>query len=99
MSTTTNAATSSDLIDRIRQLIYDCGPTLTKHDQALVAIKTCIEEGVDTKARIISVLCGVGFNAGHVANILNPRKSPFTTADHWRSDASGRYVLHEASRA
>jgi hypothetical protein len=80
-------------------LIYDCGPTLTKHDQALVAIKACIDEGVNTKARIISVLSRVGFNAGHVANVLNPRKSPFATADHWRLEPSGRYVLHVAPNA
>jgi uncharacterized protein YhbP (UPF0306 family) len=99
MITNTRVAASSDLIDRILQLIYDCGPTATRHDQALVAIEACIAEGVNTKPHIIGVLRGVGFKAGHVASVLDPKRGPFANAAHWRIDGEGRYSLHEDEAA
>jgi protocatechuate 3,4-dioxygenase beta subunit len=99
MTTEITDAALDALVDRIRQLIYDCGPTANRHDLAVVAIEACIAEGADTKADLMRVLVRAGFKAGHVAMVLDPRKGPFASAEHWQADADGRYRLRERGPA
>jgi hypothetical protein len=88
----------TDLFARIQEAIDECGPTMNKHDRAVVAITHCIGDGIHTKTDIIRVLVTYGFTGGHIDNMLNNRKGPYRNADFWRVDADGRYhLLDEAA--
>jgi two-component sensor histidine kinase len=60
----------ADLIQEAGSHFCDCGPATNRHDQALVAIKACIFEGVNTKPGLISALARCGFKRGHIASVL-----------------------------
>jgi hypothetical protein len=95
MITSTNPITPPELVQQLRGLVGGCPPGVDRHSKALVAIKACIAAGVDTKRHLIGVLKHVGFKPGHIANVLDPKKGPFSNSDHWWVDASCRYHLLE----
>ena len=94
MITSTTPVTPSGLIDRIREAVQACGSN--KNDRAIVAIKICILEGVDTKRHIVSCLMQAGLENSHAGAIIDTRQGPSPTAHEWRLGQDGRYRLHES---
>ncbi len=86
---------SKALFDRLSELQADCGPN--KHDQATALITACILEGLNTGARIVGALTGLGMNPGHVWIVLKEGTGANPDRHHWRRDENGIYSLLEAA--
>lgn len=64
-----------------------------KHDQALVLIEACLDQGIDTRKGIIAALVELGFDYRHVAILLNEHAGTNPERHSWRRDETGRYSL------
>lgn len=84
---------SSERSARLRGLIDACQPGTNRHDQAIVAITACIEEGLNTRAGIIAEMRQLGFDPRHVAITLNGGSGVDPRSHRWRRDAAGQYAL------
>ncbi|WP_156457483.1 hypothetical protein [Altererythrobacter sp. Root672] len=78
------------LYDRLRKLLRDCGPN--KHDQAIVLITACVEEGITQGRDIVRTLQALGLNAQHVGKTLSDGTGNQPERHRWRKDAAGCYV-------
>ena len=90
------SATSSpedDHLDCLRKLKASCGAN--KHDQALTLISACISGGIDTRARIISMLNRLGMNPAHVALMIDEHTGTNSERHYWFAECEGRYALLE----
>ena len=83
----------AELFDRLRGLIQACGTEANKHDQAIAVIAACIDEGLDTRPRIVGAMRHLGFSAAHAAMILNEATGCNSERHRWRADEGGRYSL------
>ena len=81
------------LFDRLRGLIQACGPEANKHDQAIAVIAACIDEGLNTRPRIVGAMKHLGFSTAHAAMILNEATGSDPSRYRWQRDSSGRYSL------
>ena len=90
MITSTNPITPPKLLDELTEALDTLQADVTLHQRAFVGIMICLDNFVDTKRHIISVLQKVGFNPRHIAMVLDPRKGPFKS-EYWLVDAAGRY--------
>jgi hypothetical protein len=95
MKLSTQPQTPRDLIPNIRKLTAACGSTVNKNDKAIVAIKLCILNGVDTEDHIVHCLMEAGFHNGHAGSILNKNAGASPSRYHWWLDKDERYQLHE----
>lgn len=71
-------------------LLEGCAGT-NRHDQAIVAITFCIDEGITTGQQIIGVLRHMGFNARHVGKLLHDLSGNDPARHFWHRDAEGHY--------
>lgn len=69
----------------------------SRHDQAVVAIKLCIDYGINTLPRIIGVLQKKGFSRGHIANLIKEEMGADPDGNHWLRDADGFLHCHPDS--
>ncbi|KXU29479.1 hypothetical protein A0J57_23175 [Sphingobium sp. 22B] len=88
-----NSASDADLFKRLRGLMRSCQSEVGKHDQAIIVIAACIEEGLDTRPRIVGAMKKLGFNSAHVAITLNKATGSDLERHRWRLDGAGRYSL------
>ena len=84
-------ALDATLFDRLRGLIQACGPEANKHDQAIAVIAACIDEGVNTRPRIVGVMKHLGFSTAHAARMLNESTGCHPSRYRWQSYLAGRY--------
>ncbi len=78
---------------RLRLLQQACGPN--KHHQAIALITACIEEGWNTRARIVGALSQLGFDERHAAMTVIKNAGPNPVRHHWQPDEKGVYRLHD----
>ncbi len=78
----------------LRELDHACRANGSKHDRAIALICACIDEGVDTGARIVGALKRLGFNAQHVGKLLHDYTGNDPSRHHWQRDEAGRYSNH-----
>lgn len=81
------------LFDRLRGLIQACGPEANKHDQAIAVIAACIDEGLNTRPRIVGAMKHLGFSTAHAAMMLTEATGCNPERHRWRADEGGRYSL------
>ena len=84
---------SAALFDRLRGLIDACSLEANRHDQAIAVITACIDEGIDTRPRIVGMMKHLGFDYRHAAMTLNDAAGIDSDRHRWRRDATGRYSL------
>lgn len=87
-------AGTDPVIERLKRLHATCTAGGNKNDTAVALITACLEEGVDTRARIIGALEPLGFNYKHIAIMLQRGTGNTPERDRWRLDMAGRYHLH-----
>lgn len=92
-STISTAADSANLFDRLRALLDACGSAANQHDRAIVGITACIDEGIDTRPRIIGVMQHLGFDRRHIALILNEGTGGDVNRHRWQRKEEGHYSL------
>ena len=83
-----------DFGQRLKRLHVACAAGGNKNDSAVALITACIEEGIDTRARIIGALEPLGFDYRHVAIQLQRGTGTNAAQDRWRLDPDGRYHLN-----
>ncbi|MCB4862723.1 hypothetical protein K7W03_24355 [Sphingobium sp. PNB] len=83
----------AELFDRLRGLIQACGTEANKHDQAIAVIAACIDEGLNTRPRIVGAMRHLGFSAAHAAMMLNEATGCDPSRYRWQRDSTGRYSL------
>ena len=84
------------LIEDMRALREACGPTANKNDQASVVIQALIEQGYNTKSRVIGAMMRVDFDRGHAASVLEHGAGSDPKRYRWWCDPSKIYRLHNA---
>lgn len=72
------------------RLLENCAGT-SRHDQAIVGINFCIDEGIDTGPQIIGVLKRKDFKSRHVGKLLFDLTGDDPARHLWFKDAEGRY--------
>lgn len=96
-TTATDPLATKDLTDaffrRLRQLYQACRE-LSKHEQARVLIRACMEEGLIEGTRIVGVLTRIGFNRQHAGLILRSLCGSNPERNDWGKDTAGHYHLH-----
>lgn len=94
----TDPLATKELIDaffrRLRQLWLDCGEGMSKHEQARVLIRACIEEGLVNGKRIVGVLARIGFDRRHAGLTLGSLCGSNPALHDWWRDETGCYRLH-----
>ena len=95
MTPTNSDDDSIALFNRLRGLKAACGPRINKHDLAIVLISACIDEGLDTRPRIVGALRSLGLDYRHVAITLKQGTGVSPTLHRWHRDAEGRHSLHD----
>lgn len=61
---------SDSLYQDMTDLIANCGAEANRHDLAIVAIEASLDNGINTKRHLIGFLQHLGFDRGHIANLL-----------------------------
>ena len=61
---------SDALYQDMKNLIASCGVEANRHDLAIVVIEASLDDGINTKPHLIGFLQHLGFDRGHVANLL-----------------------------
>ncbi|WP_447750843.1 hypothetical protein [Sphingopyxis fribergensis] len=61
---------SNALYQEMKDLIASCGAEANRHDLAIVAIEASLDNGINTKRHLIGFLQHLGFDRGHIANLL-----------------------------
>ncbi len=87
------ASGSAVFLDGLRDLQRDCGPNC--NDQAVALITACIEEGWNTRARIVGALKALGFDYRHAAIMLKDNAGPDPVRHRWQCGETGVYRLHD----
>ena len=64
------------------------------HSRAIVLIHACIDNGINTRARIRGTMEKLGFNADHAVMTLNKATGNDPTRHHWHRNDAGVYVSH-----
>lgn len=54
----------------IKDMIAGCGSAANRHDLAIISIEASLDIGVNTKRHLIGFLNYLGFDRGHVAELL-----------------------------
>lgn len=80
----------NDIFRDLDGLLEDCAGT-NRHDQAIVAITFCIDEGINLGEQIIGVLRRKGFNPRHVGKLLHDHSGDDSARHFWHRDAEGHY--------
>lgn len=80
----------NDIFRDLQGLLKGCEGT-SKHDQAIVAITFCIDEGITVAQQIIGVLRRMGFNPRHVGKLLHDLSGNDPARHFWHRDAEGHY--------
>jgi hypothetical protein len=88
-------ARTKALFDGLRQLKRDCSPTSTKDELAMILIKACIYDGLDTGPRIVGALATLGLNKKHAGIVLSRWVGNDPERYHWQRNADGRYSVHD----
>ena len=64
------------------------------HSRAIVLIQACIDNGINTRARIRGTLAKLGFNADHAVIVLEACAGQYPDVYHWYRDESGVFHNH-----
>ena len=88
-----------NVIPRLRGLLEDCGPGISKHDLAIILITACIDEGLNTRPRIVGALKSLGFNSRHVAIVLKYETGDNPESKRWQVRKEGVYCLLDERNA
>ncbi len=83
-----------NLFRRLRQLKASFGSKPNKDEVALRLISACLDEGLDTQARIVAVLDRLDFRRDHVMSLLDREAGKDNSSARWFRDADGRYRPH-----
>ncbi len=76
----------AELFRALRELKRACGKN--KHDQITTLIDALLDEGIDTKPRIIGALQKLDFSASQVAAVLDDE----VNRRRWRRHGHGQYA-------
>lgn len=74
----------NDLLEGLRWLDNECGPSVNKNDRATVLIHACLDQGANTRAQIMALLKHLGFDYRHIAIILKAGTGNDPSRDRWR---------------
>lgn len=88
-----NSTSDAVMFERLRDLKRACGSGTGLHDQAIVMINACIDEGLDTRSRLVAAMKQLGFSPAHVAITLNKAAGCNPERHRWSQDEAGRYRL------
>lgn len=80
----------NDIFRDLDGLLEGCAGT-SRHDQAIVAITFCIDEGITLGQQIIGVLRRKDFNPRHVGKLLHDLSGDDIARHFWHRDAEGHY--------
>lgn len=80
---------------RLRALKSDLRLKCNKNDAAITMIDACLDEGFDTRPRIVGVLGKIGLNARHIAMTLNHGTGADPARHRWQVDQNGHYKPHD----
>lgn len=86
-----------ELFNGFRELLDSCGLETSKHDRAIVLIEACIDQGIDTRARIVGVAKHLGFEHGHIAILLAQNTGRSPDSYRWQRDKDGQYGRFEGA--
>jgi hypothetical protein len=75
----------------LRALMAQCGPN--KNDQVIALISACLEDGVNTRRRIVGVGDTLGYKPQHVVTLLNEGVGIDPRRARWLRDGEGTYTL------
>ena len=80
----------NDIYRDLDELLASCaGANL--HDQAIVGINFCIDEGIDLGAQIIGALRRKGFNPRHIGKLLHDLSGSNPARHRWQRGDDDRY--------
>lgn len=75
----------------LRALQRACGFKADKHSTGIVLISACIDNGVNTRARIVGVLRKLNFKESHVVALLRDGTGGDPSNRRWWIDEAGCY--------
>lgn len=81
----------NDLLEGLRWLDNECGPSVNKNDRATVLIHACLDQGGNTRAQIMALLKPLGFDYRHIAIILKAGTGNDPAHHRWQQDDNGVY--------
>jgi hypothetical protein len=81
-----------EVLEGLRRLDYACGPSVSKHDRAIVLIHACIDQGANTRAQIMAHLTPLGFNKGHIAIVLSAGTGDDPSRHRWSQRPDKTFV-------
>ena len=98
-STDRSPAGSTDdaaaIFGRLRELANQCEiGGVNRNDAGIALITACIEEGFDTRPRIVGALKALGFDRGHIAILLKEETGADPRRHRWAQDDEGRSRCH-----
>ncbi len=64
------------------------------HSRAIVLIQACIDNGINTRARIRGTLPQLGFDADHAIIVLKACTGKYPDVHHWYRDDNGVFHNH-----
>ena len=80
----------NDIYRDLRELLDACAGT-NLHDQAMVGISFCIDEGIDQGPQIIGALRRMGFNPRHIGKLLHDLAGSNPARHRWQRGKDDRY--------
>ena len=83
-----------ELFRLLSRLLNQFNPAANKHDRVTVLIDICIMEGANTRPLIVAGIKAHGFDARHVAIILNNGTGNDPKRHRWQRDDEGYYQIH-----
>lgn len=82
----------NDIFRDLRELLDSCADA-NRHDQAIVGINFCIDEGIDLGSQIIGFLRRVGFNPRHIGKLLHDLSGNNPARHRWQRGDDDRYRI------
>lgn len=80
----------NDIYRDLDELLANCAGT-NLHDQVIVGIHFCIDEGIDLGSQIIGVLRRKGFNPRHIGKLLHDFSGSNPARHRWQRGEDDRY--------
>ncbi len=81
------------IFHRLRTITFSFGTKPNKNLLAKSLITACIEEGLNSKNRIVGALAVLGLNRAHTISVLNNQTGTDSGIHTWNMNSLGKYEL------